>query len=160
MDIISKAELVCSKCEGTKGGMTMRDGAWICKYCINMEKYKARKPGYFLCKICGKADNPNNWIGGLPEGLCFYCAFWTEKLEEYNKGAASKVVVIAGHMYYIGEEKYVGDTAYPTWRGFGGRRFKIHRFDTDETIETTNLWHNGVIPDRFRDQLPDTAKFV
>ena len=45
------------------------------------------------------------------------------------------------------------------FKGFGEHHFKI-RLNTGETIETSNLWHQGVIPDEFKESLKDNAEFI
>lgn len=44
--------------------------------------------------------------------------------------------------------------------GFGGREFKIHKFDPDEIIVTHNLWYQGKVPDTHKELLQDNAEFV
>ena len=45
-------------------------------------------------------------------------------------------------------------------KGFGGREFKIKRFDNPNVIVTHNLWHQGEIPKIWRDEIPDNAVFI
>jgi len=143
----------CEKCKKTvTSAVCIGVGKYKCTDCNNMEKYEAGEEGFFICPVCGKADSPTNWIGGLPKELCFNCSFWTEVIEEYKKG---NKVVIDGHAYVIGNEEARGG-----FRGFGGRSFIIEFYDSRQTIVSTNLWHNGEIPKRFRDKLPDNARFI
>lgn len=44
-------------------------------------------------------------------------------------------------------------------RGFNGDRFNI-KFSDGRLATTTNLWSQGTIPERFRERLPDNAKFI
>ena len=44
--------------------------------------------------------------------------------------------------------------------GHGGRLFRIRRLGSSEVIETRNLWYQGVIPPKWREQMPDDAEFV
>lgn len=86
--------------------------------------------------------------------MCFTCNFWQEKV--LNKYAPESVRVNGEH-YWIGPER-----THPNpdaFRGFDGRKFEIEFF-SGRKVTTTNLWHNGVIPAIFRDQLPDNAEFA
>lgn len=119
-----------------------------------MEEYLKGNKDYFLCKICGKADAEKNWIGGLTNGLCFNCSFWSGTVKAYNAGER---IVIDGRMYFIGPED---KPILFKHRGYGGNKFYIKKLSTEEIITTTNLWHNGKVPEIFRDQLMDNAEFV
>lgn len=122
-----------------------------CKDCINMEKFKSNTPGFFLCS-CGKADSRTNWgKGSLLPGLCFSCTFWTNII---NKNSPTRRI-INGKCYHIGES----NNGPSRWNGFGGRGFKIRLF-TGEVAETNNLWHQGTVPERFQEQLPNNAEFI
>ncbi|MDH2424851.1 hypothetical protein [Sphaerisporangium sp. TRM90804] len=57
-----------------------------------------------------------------------------------------------------GEHYLIGDGTGPS-RGFGGRRFDVEFFD-GRTVATRDLWHQGVIPPKWRDRYPDNARFV
>jgi hypothetical protein len=43
-------------------------------------------------------------------------------------------------------------------KGFGGIVFRIVMLETSETV-CYNLWYLGVIPENYRTELPDNAKF-
>ena len=113
------------------------------------------------CRICKKeielsyGDGLNNKLKLLK--ICFDCNFWIEKFEEKN---SVNVARIKNNHYIIGKESYTGE------RGFAGRQFKIKFFekiwiaDKDNCITTTNLWHQGEIPERFRKYLPNNAEFI
>jgi len=101
------------------------------------------------CVLCGEAYDSSSHYG-MEEAekakRCFHCDFWVQKIQ------SGKGVRINGHHYQIGRE---GD-AFP---GFSGRRFVI-LFRDGTRVVTTNLWHQGEIPERFRDTLPDNAEFT
>ena len=82
--------------------------------------------------------------------LCFTCNHWQDRITHY--GPAS--VIIDGEHYMIGSE----DDDYPS-RGHGGQRFRI-KFNDGREVVTTNLWHQGKIPEHYRDRLPDNAVWV
>jgi len=91
-----------------------------------------------------------------PQGLCFGCGFWHEKIE-LARTAADRVVRVNGRHFMIGDEPQPG--AYRNGLGHGGFRFVI-RFTDGREVTSHNLWGQGEIPERFRDRLPDNARFV
>lgn len=66
-------------------------------------------------------------------------------------------IIINGNCYVDSGDKPQCD--YKSWLGFDGQRFYIRFFDGRE-ITTNNLWHNGIIPQEYREQLPDNAEFI
>lgn len=83
--------------------------------------------------------------------LCYSCNFWHEKMLSPGRS-----LVVDGCRYGIGSEGK-SDNAH---RGFGGQEFLVKFFEgVPFDILTTNLWHNGEVPDHYRDRLPDTAEF-
>lgn len=85
------------------------------------------------------------------ENVCFGCAFWKNVIKG-DRNSKRAVVVNGGH-HWIGNEKSSG------FKGFGGAKWKI-RFNDGREVETTNLWHQGTIPEHFREDLPDNATFL
>lgn len=80
---------------------------------------------------------------------CFSCLYW-QNLMDNPKG-----IVIDGRHYIVGDP-----IASPNHcKGHAGRRFIIEMLD-GTTVSTDNLWSQGYVPLRFRDQLPDSARFV
>lgn len=59
--------------------------------------------------------------------------------------------VINGIAYFIGNEN-----SKSSFRGYDGQPFYI-TFDDGTMIRTTNLWHNGTVPETYKDRLPDNA---
>ena len=62
----------------------------------------------------------------------------------------------------INGEHYVICNEFPpkgSPRGHSGRKFAI-QFNDGREVETTNLWSQGTIPDEFKDELPDNARFI
>jgi hypothetical protein len=102
-------------------------------------------------KECFSAALPPDSIE--QSGLCWDCNFWYEKIILANY---KQVARINGRHYVIEDE--AGDTIFG-FRGFNGQEFTIKFFD-GRVVKTTNLWFQGVIPERFRDRLPDNAEFV
>jgi hypothetical protein len=123
----------------------------ICKDCDNMNRYVSDEEGFFICDICGKADSHKNWIGGLSrDNICFSCDFWVKCVKEYKKG---NKIVINRNCYTVDDENKKG------FKGFDGRKFKIRMLNGSE-FETSNLWHNGKVPERFNSYLQDNATFI
>lgn len=77
--------------------------------------------------------------------------FWRSQLAD-----RSNAVVIGSNHYRI--EPDGGGPRH--MRGHSGRLFRIRTLDSGEVIATRNLWHQGVIPPPWREQLPDTAEFI
>ena len=84
--------------------------------------------------------------------LCFNCNFWREKVDIKDR---EEVARIDGAHYIIGKN----DHSPNRFRGFGGSKFTISFFDGREIV-TSDLWYQGVIPDKFKKRLPDNAKFI
>lgn len=114
---------------------------------------------HFKCKLCGKDFIKSNEYFYEPRDAeyCEDCRknhyediFWFQIIEEKDDH-----VFIDGCSYYVDDEQ---SKSY--FRGFGGAKFIIKIFDTGKIIETTNLWFQGVIPEKYRDILKDTAEFV
>ena len=108
------------------------------------------------CKICG-AREENHWISHkqLTERQeCFNCNYWMKLIEDQRWDEDRFRVVVKG-IHYVGYSPRVSTGM----KGFGGQLWKIKFLDGRE-VECRNLWHQGEIPERFRDRLPDNAEFV
>lgn len=109
------------------------------------------------CAKCGKkekaqyVDEMKNKM--VSRNLCFSCLFWTEILEDKDN---PRRIFVEGHAYFLGKEKR---DSYREFRGYGGSRFFIGYMNGGKT-ESTNLWHNGDIPELFKNDLPNTAIFL
>lgn len=104
------------------------------------------------CKICDGciSTNYSNAKELIDNQLCFSCLFWNQVLSENKKNQ----FIINGNIYTKSDNKL----QYP--KGFGGRGFKIQRLDTNEIIETDNLWHRGEMTRWYKFDNPDDAKFI
>jgi len=113
----------------------------------------APKRSAIPCRICGVENYSVSFCDGAEktrmdrDGICFSCAFWELRAE---RGCQT---VIDGVTYQPGHR-----TDGPM-RGMGGRRFDIEYFD-GRVISTVDLWCGGVVPDRWRKRIPDTARFL
>jgi hypothetical protein len=90
----------------------------------------------------------------------FDAYFWGEKVEWFNNNDVTDENQIAvrfnGVHFVIGPEN-------GTFKGFGGRKCIIQFTDgphKGKLIETTNLWHQGTIPNELKDILVDNAIFL
>ena len=105
------------------------------------------------CASCGEEGYSLAYIDGpnlrrmLADGVCFSCAFWRIRCD---KGPGT---VINGVDYGPGS-RTSGEM-----RGMAGRRFDIEYF-SGQRITTFDLWSGGQVPERFRERLPDTARFL
>lgn len=72
--------------------------------------------------------------------------FWEEVLDD-------DVIIVNGVAYHTGRENeyYDGD------KGYEGHHFTI-KFTDGRIIETTNLWYNGVIPEKYH--MKNNAEFI
>lgn len=85
---------------------------------------------------------------------CFNCNFWLEKVRWRESGDPTAVVTKDYRHYRIGVE-----SGTPAFRGFGGHKFTV-RFHDGREVETTNLWHQGTVPERFRHRLTPNAELT
>ncbi len=82
----------------------------------------------------------------LEKNICFSCNFWDEMCDKKDR-------IIANHTCYKnGGRKSQKDGSL----GFGGAEWKI-KMNDGTLVETNNLWHNGEIPKRFWDRMPDNT---
>ena len=108
------------------------------------------------CPVCGKTGFSRNYGSGIGErmqktGECFECDFWGQRCKSPQE------LVIDNYCYSIGSEPKPGERR--SFLGMGGRRFDIEFFD-GRKVTTHNLWAGGLIPERFRARIPNTAKFA
>ena len=113
------------------------------------------EPTHILCLECKKKEKLR-WMEEMKQklierNLCFNCNFWWERIEKVDHPNS---VRINNNHYWIENE----NASRNTFRGFGGQKFII-KFDNGRIVVTTNLWSQGEIPERFRDRLPNNAKF-
>jgi len=108
-----------------------------------------------ICEICGTSFKGPRRIAPFDclcsSHDCFEIKFWQLIIDEKDKH-----IIIDGECYAVGPE----DSPRGCFRGFDGRRFTIRMFATGEVVTTTNLWHQGRVPDFARPDLPDTGEFV
>jgi hypothetical protein len=91
-------------------------------------------------------------------------ALWEERIKWAQNGdrvlpdawgcekGGQRVIRCQGHHFVLYEYHQTG------MRGFDGRTFRFRMLDTGEVIEHDNVWYQGTIPERYREQLPDNAE--
>lgn len=84
-------------------------------------------------------------------GVCFGCGFWQDRVAEGSG-------IVIGGTRYVDEGRRTLPAGRQHVLGFGGARHRIRMHD-GALVETNNLWSNGIIPEHFRDRLPDNAAF-
>lgn len=108
---------------------------------------------------CGNEDDTSRFMKGdlrqrmESRNLCFNCSFWWEKVEWEQQGQPW-VVRVDGVHRTIGPDPKPGTPGHCF--GHGGHRF-VFRFHDGRVVESRNVWHQGDIPERFRELLPDNA---
>lgn len=108
-----------------------------------------------ICKHCGAKegepqDGGKDRVRFYPdtEPFCFECHFWLEQfVADLTREGDRTVIVEDGgvlkHFIVAPEDDK------SVMRGYGGHRFRI-LMNGAKVIETTNLWSQGEIPERFR----------
>lgn len=101
------------------------------------------------CCICGKEIKKSQYLGAvLCSSECFHHKFWNDIVNEKDE-----------HLIINGECYYNETNPDGIYRGFGGRGFKIKKFD-GTIIQTSNLWHQGTVPEDYKDLLPNNAEWI
>jgi hypothetical protein len=114
---------------------------------------KFYKPEGYSCDIeVEVTEEQAKQLDKLWEKEQFSAFFWAEKVDWLNKGN-QKVARIKGQHYVIEDE---GATFF---RGCGGHKHKIKYFSGEEIV-TTNLWHQGEIPEELKEILKDNAEWI
>ena len=108
------------------------------------------------CNDCGEEDYSVAFMPSCAEkkvidaeGVCFTCAFWR------IRAAQKQETVIDGRIYSVGNI----NRAPGPHNGMAGRRFDIEYFD-GRRVTTHDLWSGSEVPERYRQQIPDTARFL
>ena len=145
-------------------GMRTMENYWQCTRCnteSNQIAHKSEterlchscdvltKPDCYLCSVCNAWESQSCWSVPLG-GMCINCRFWHDLLAKKDIS-----VRVANHHYIIEPEMPKG---YGGFLGFGGARWDV-LFNDGRKVVTHNLWHQGLIPERWRSKLPDNAVF-
>lgn len=115
---------------------------------------------YFACSICKGCADPSYMepTGSriVRERICFGCDFWLEMIRKDATEYKDRAVRVDGKHYVMGEKR---GRDGERWAGFGGAVWNIEFFDGRKE-RCNNLWSQGDIPERWREQLPDNARFI
>lgn len=76
-------------------------------------------------------------------------------LDSYNRNSKS-TLIINSCMYSDGGYSNEPDR----FLGYGGRKFKYKRYDSDEEVLTNNLWNGTELPEYLLDFMPDNAEWI
>lgn len=103
------------------------------------------------CKMCGQffATHYSDNERMIELNICFGCNHWDLLAERKDR-------IIANHTCYSNPGRRNPNEGF---LGFGGAEWKI-RMDDGTLVETNNLWHNGEIPKRFWERMPDNAMIL
>lgn len=134
-------------------GRMHEEDAWIHK------NFKVSKLDYeeVICRLCGSCTQARYVMETrrcmVEQKLCFNCHYWQLRVEMRDN---PRMIRVDGTVYVVGKESPKERSAF---RGFGGAPFYILRHGENVPFKTTNLWHNGKIPEHFKSLLPDNASF-
>jgi len=114
------------------------------------------------CSYCGEHDRLY-WTEHVRKKLiaqqaCHGCGFWLDHARRDLIDVADKYrhVITADWGHYI-----IGSEEGGRFRGFGGARFTVEWFDKDRPATvTTNLWHQGTIPEHMRHRFEVNAELA
>lgn len=110
----------------------------------------------YTCTNCGKRVRTADWADDLfNERLCFDCHFWLPKTLMDDSVLSGRVPLRANGVHRIG---YM-DNAAGGFKGYGGAPFVFEFFD-GRIILCCNVWHQGTIPAKWKEKLPDNGRFL
>lgn len=121
----------------------------------NFLRHNIGERSIYLCSRCGRLEiarfssEIKNRM--TVKQICFHCDHW----EQISKEVKPSRLIIDGQTYSDGGNKPQGRRDF---LGFSGQLWKIER--DGKVWETNNLWYGGVIPQEYRDAMPDNAKFI
>lgn len=123
-----------------------------------MSKNDANEAQLCHCKICGSHQDLGSYDKRAliykkmkEEQLCFTCAFWKDKID--NPVANREIINGCHYTFHPWIEKP------QAFLGHAGSPYYVLRND-GTVARSNNVWFQGNIPERFRTQLPDTAKLI
>lgn len=103
------------------------------------------------CITCGKKYTKNLSENAYVNNNCYECSFWTKKIHMSPENEQRRVII-------NGQHYMIGNPNSAPFRGFEGRKFTIV-FHDGRIVKTSCLWHQGAIPERFKQVLIDNAEF-
>jgi hypothetical protein len=109
----------------------------------------------YTCKNCGKRVRTAGWADDLfIERLCFDCHFWLPKTQMSDKQMGGRIPLRANGVHRIA---VMGEDG--PFKGYGGATF-VFEFIDGRIGCFANVWHQGDIPAKWRDKLPDNGRFL
>lgn len=118
-----------------------------------------KQPIFYSCNICGKTDDLNMFDTQCAlfkpmseQHICHQCAYWLDIIQH----PPLNMEVIGGVAYIANPFVH---RPLQVIKGHFGKEFYIRKYD-ETLLRVNNLWNLGKIPERFREQLPDTANFL
>ena len=117
------------------------------------------------CPICGRVDDPEEYISSRIKEImeekkcCFHCAFWYRI--HYMDPDEETIPVVVNHTHWSFPSKE--PVHYQKSHGWSYRPIPTMNyilFDDGRVAETNQLWHQGNIPEPFRELLPNNAVFI
>lgn len=114
----------------------------------------------YKCRECGKRAKVDAYDADLKlfvYRLCFTCNYWLNYviLECDVKEQLQRLPMRANGVHRVG----LMDNNARGFKGHGGASFIFEHID-GRIIYCNNVWHQGVIPPRFKDRLPDNGRFL
>lgn len=111
----------------------------------------------FGCAKCGK-EAVNHYVGEIAmimdeEGLCFECAYWVWQ-HRLDYSGKRKFAIVDGYHYVLAPHT---DTNWLV--GSCGQKYHF-LFNNGEELVCDNVWHQGQVPEHFRDIMPDNATLI
>lgn len=103
------------------------------------------------CSDCGVNLDADGRMFLDDPGMCFECNFWSDVLRTANADP---------RMSLVDSETWSAYTAGPEnayMKGFGGEKYFLV-YNDGHVTETTNLWHRGTVPERWRERLPANGR--
>lgn len=119
------------------------------------------------CSLCGRIDDTEEYIDSPIKKLmeekkcCFHCAFWFNIAEGDPdlEDPSIPVIVDGSHWSYPSNSPIVfNDSNGWSWRPIPTMHYIL--FENGKVEATNILWHQGTIPNRFRELLPNNAVFI
>lgn len=116
----------------------------------------------FNCCICGKEEDPNEWVEDYARELvkhqmCSNCNHWRNRHDaDINKRGKYGYAIVGGTHYTLRPHT---DSYY---RGHGGRKFKF-QFTDGHVAECDNVWCQGDTTEshpHWRELMPDNAVII
>lgn len=116
------------------------------------------------CVLCGKHTGTMYATYGermRRDKHCFTCVYWQEQIAA-DAADPERAVIVNGVHHTLGDEPteaQLRDRLKRSTLGWGGAKVRV-RFHDGREVVSHNVWYQGEIPERWRDQLPDNAVFV